>query len=84
MTLFFLLPLALFSLLVYLFYVYAVRRHNRFLLWLALFLIGYGAILSGQLQTDPSTHFLVGLWAYAVVFLPVWWMVRAIVKAWRS
>jgi len=84
MPLFVLFPLAILALLFYLFWKYAVRRHNRFVLWLALLLIGCAILASHQLDVSPGTRFIVGLWAYSVVGLPVYWAVRGIVKAWRA
>jgi hypothetical protein len=53
---------------------------GKLLFWLAWFLIGCCAALSIEIPGTPLERFLVQVWAYSLVVLPVWWAVRKLLS----
>ncbi len=62
----------------------AIKRRNKFAIWLGIVLVGFAAIMSGQLEVNPVEKIAVNVWALAVLGLPIYWTVRYVVRSWRS
>jgi hypothetical protein len=52
--------------------------------WFALFFFGVAFVMKIAIPTDPTTRVLVQVWAYVVIGLPIYWAIRAGVKAYRG
>jgi hypothetical protein len=62
----------------------AVKRRNKFAIWLGLLLVGMAVIMSGNLEVSTIEKVAVNTWVLLVLGLPLYWAVRGIVRAWRS
>jgi hypothetical protein len=84
MPLFLILPVVLLAFTLWCIYELVVVRRSKICLWLVLLFVGCAVLLSTRIDGTPVTRLLVQGWAYTLVGLPVYWMVRAIVREWRS